>query len=188
MKQISQIVDSWISEEEIPASPGLKIIRVNDPWHGMSEEEIEGRKEFIRCYINKDFEILLQIPIPPRENDFWFVNYQDFLESAFNTWDFQRTLKPFNKYGYRIRKIMEEVRDLAIMHSSISQPEGRANTLRRYENLVENEFRDRLVSLAERYQSLIGEERRYLAQRKIAELNRRILQCEKIWQQYAYWE
>jgi hypothetical protein len=51
MNQISQTVDSWISEEEIPVSPTLKVIRANDPWHGMSEEEIEDAKEFIRCYL-----------------------------------------------------------------------------------------------------------------------------------------
>jgi len=188
MNQISQTVDSWIGEEEIPVSPFLKIIRKNNPWYGMSEEEVEDRKEFIRCYINNEFEILLQIPIPPRENDFWFPSYQEFLESAFNTYDYQKNQTPFNKYAYRIKKIMEEVKDLAIMHSSISQPEGRANTLRRYEYLVENEFRERLLSLVERYQSLADEERRYLSRRKIAELNRRILQCQKIWEQYANWE
>jgi hypothetical protein len=34
-------------EEEIPVSPALKVIRANDPWHGMSEEEVvEDAKEF----------------------------------------------------------------------------------------------------------------------------------------------
>ena len=120
MNQISKTVDTWISKEEIPVSPILKIIRKKDPWYGMSEEEVEDRKEFIRCYINKEFEIILQIPIPPTENDFWFASYQDFLESAFNTYDYQKDQRPFNKYAYRIKKIMEEVKDLAILHSSIS--------------------------------------------------------------------
>ncbi len=177
----------WLKTEGLKRMPVI-VIRSNGPWYGMSEEEIEDRKEFIRWYINKDIEVLLQIPIPPRDNDFWFSSYQDFLESAFNTYDYQKDQRPFDKYGYRIRKILEEVKDLAIMHSSISQPEGRANTLRRYESLVENEFRNRLVSLAERYNTSADEERRLLARRKIAELSRRILQCEKIWKQYAYWE
>ncbi len=63
----------------------FKIIRENDPWYGMSEEEVDDRNEFIRSYINKEFELLLQIPIQPSENDFWFTSHQEFMESAFNT-------------------------------------------------------------------------------------------------------
>jgi len=188
MNQISQTVDTWISEEEIPVTPTLKPIRANDPWYGMSEEEVEDHKEFIRCYMLKDFEIILQIPIQAQECDFWSPTHQDFLESAFNTHDFQKTLRPFNKYAWRIRKILEQVRDLAIFHSSTSQQEGKANTQRRYENLVQNEFRDRLLSLAERHQRAGDEKQRYEIRKKIAEQNRRILQCQKIWEEYAYWE
>jgi len=188
MNQISQTVDSWISEEEIPVSPTLKIIRKNDPWHGMSEEEIEDAKEFIRCYMLKDFEILLLIPIQPQENDFWSPNNQEFMKSAFNTYDYQRTQRPFNKYAYRIRKIMEQVRDLAIFHSSTSQPEGRANIQRRYENPVQNEFRDRLLNLVQRYQKAADEERKFLKRRKIVQPNRKILECQEIWEEYANWE
>ena len=188
MNQISQTVDSWISEEEIPVSPALKVIRANDPWHGMSEEEVEDAQEFIRCYLLRDFEIILLVPVQAQENDFWAPTRQDFLESAFNTWDFQRTQRPFNKYAYRIRKILEQVRDLAIYHSSTSQPEGKANIQRRYDNLVQNEFRDRLFFLVERYQRTGDEGQRYELRRKIAELNRRIFQCQKIWKDYAQWE
>jgi hypothetical protein len=109
-------------------------------------------------------------------------------ESAFNTWDFHRTQRPFNRYAYRIRKILEQVRNLAIYHSSTSQPEGKANIQRRYDNLVQNEFRDRLFVLVERYQRAIDEGQRYELRRKIAELNRRIIQCQKIWKDYAQWE
>jgi hypothetical protein len=185
-EQISEAVDRWVEEDKLGG--GLVVIRKNDPWYGMSEEEAEDRKEFIRWYINKDFELLLLIPIQPTESDFWFSSHQEFLESAFNTWDYQKDQKPFNKYGYRIKKVMEQVKDLAILHSSISQPEGRASIQRRYESLVENEFRDRLPSLAERHQRATDEENRYLIRAKIAELNRRILQCKSIWERYAPWE
>ena len=187
MEQISQTVSRWVEEESYRGAV-LPVTSKRNPWYGMSEEEVEDRKEFIRCYINEDFKVLLQIPIEPRENDFWAPNHQDFLESAFNTWDFQRTQRPFNKYAYRIRKILEQVKDLAIYHSSTGQPEGKANIQRRYENLVDDEFRGRLLILAERYQRATGEEERYLLRRKISELNRRILQCQKIWEKYARWE
>ena len=185
MEQISQTTDNSISEDEIPVSPALKIIRGNDPWYGMSEEEVEDAKEFIRCYINKEFELLLQIPVEPIQNDFWFSSHQEFMESAFNTWDFQRDRKPFNKYGYRIKKVIEQVKDLAILHSCISQPEGKANAQRRYENLVDNEFRGRLMYWVEQYKRARYEERICWIKRRIAELNRRILQCQKVWEEYA---
>jgi hypothetical protein len=188
MNPITQTVDSWINEEEIPVSPVLKIIRKKDPSYGMSEEEVQDRKEFIRCYLLKDFELILQIPIRQTENDFWFSSYQEFMESAFNTHDYQKSQKPFNKYGYRIKKVMEEVTDLAILHSSISRPEGRANIKRRYETLVDNEFRDRLPRLFQRYQKAWTGEQRYEIRKKVAELNRRIIQCKKVWEEYAHWE
>ena len=188
MNQISQTVDTWIREEEIPVSPAFKVIRKSDPWYGMSEEEAEDHKEFIRCYMLKDFETILLIPIQAQECDFWSPTHQDFLESAFNTHDFQKTLRPFNKYAWRIRKILEQVRDLAIYHSSTSQPEGRERIQRRYENLVVNEFRDRLLNLTERHQRAYTDEQRYEIKKKVAELNRRILQCQKIWNEYAFWD
>ena len=72
--------------------------------------------------------------------------------SAINTHDFQDGLKPFNKYGYAMKKIMERVKDLAILHSCISSPEGRANAHRKYEALLEAKFRSRLAQLIERCQ------------------------------------
>ena len=83
---------------------------------------------------------------------------------------------------------MEQVKELAMLHSCISQPEGRANIQRRYENLVENEFRGRLIYWVEQYNRVAEEERRFQVRRKIAELNRRILQCQKVCEEYANWE
>ena len=174
--------------EELPMSPVLRVEKRNNPWYGMSEEEVEDRKEFIRCYLNKEFEVILQIPVEPHGNDYWAPSHQEFMESAFNTWDFQRNQRPFNKYAYRIRKVMEQVKELAILHSSISRPEGKANTQKRYENLVQNEYRGLLLYWVEHYKRAADEERRNQIRRRIAELNRRILQCQKVWEEYANWE
>jgi len=188
MEQICQTEDTWASEEEIPVSPVLKVIRKSDPWYSMSEEEVKDHKEFIRCHLLKEHELILQIPIQAQENEFWAPTHQDFQESAFNTWDFQRDRQPFNKYAYRIRKVMEQVKDLAILHSSISQPEGKANIQKRYENLVQNEYRGLLLYWVKQYKWAVDEERRNQVRRRIAELNRRILQCQKVWEDYAHWE
>ncbi len=181
-------MDRWMEEETHPKVRRISIVRKSSPWYGMSEEEIEDRREFIRCYLMKDFELVLLVPVKPRENDFWFSSYQEFMESAFNTYDFQRMQRPFDKYGYRIRKVMEQIKDLALLHSCISQPEGRKNVQARFEALVENEFRDQLLSMVGRYRGTFDEERRLELRRKIAKLSGHILECERIWGKYSPWE
>ena len=135
-EQITRTLDSWIVEEDLPVKHGLKVIRRNDPDCGFTDDEISDRNEFIRCYLLKEHEALMQIAEQDDGRDF-FVS--DFEESAFNTVDFWRTLpkNSFRKYAYRIQKIMEQVKDLAIMHSSISSEEGRQNTHKRYQALLD---------------------------------------------------
>ena len=96
--------DIWIDDDELPTRASLKVIRLNDPDYGMTQDEIDNRNEFIKCYIQRDFEALLMIPVEKIERDFFIDNWE---ESAFNTEDFYR-LYPgtFNKYAYKIKKIM----------------------------------------------------------------------------------
>jgi hypothetical protein len=185
--EISRNVDKWMEEETHQRVLALRIITKNDPWYGMTEEEIEDRREFIRCYLLKDFEQLFMIPSPPREKDFWFQGYQEFIESAFNTYDFQRTQRPFDRYGYKVRKVMKQVKDLALLHSCISESEGRERTKARFEELVDSEFRDQLLSLVDRYKRTFDEERRFELRRKIARLSGHILECKTIWEKYSPW-
>ena len=189
MKQkIGETVNRWVQEETQPKVGRVSAIRKNSLWYGMSDEEIEDRREFIRYYLLKDFELVLQIPVQPSDNDFWFSSHQEFVESPFNTWDFQKMRRPFDKYGYRIKKIMEHAKDLALLHSCISQPEGRKNIRDRFELVVNNEFRNPLLSIIERYQRTYDEERKFDLRRKVANLSRHILECKAIWQRYSPWE
>jgi len=189
MKQtIGEAVDRWMEEETHPKVKRLNIIRKSSPWYGMSEEEIEDRREFIRCYLLKDFELVLMIPVQHRENDFWFASHKEFMESAFNTWDFQRMQRPLDKYGYRVRKVIEQVKDLALLHSCISQPEGRKNIRDRFENVVNEEFRNPLLEMVERHRKTFDEERKAELRRKIAKLSGHILECKRIWEKYSPWE
>ena len=171
-KRNGEMVVGWIDDEEFPVNPVLKVIREMD------------RNEFIRCYLWKDFEALLLIPVETPKNDFFIESFD---ESAFNTVDFYRLhpSKPFDRYAYRIKKVMEKVMDLAIMHSCITSSEGRLNTLKRYENLVESEFRATSAALAYWYKKAFDSDRRFELKRKIAKLNRRILECKMIWERYA---
>ncbi len=189
MKQtISETVDRWMGEETRPKVRRISIVRESSPWYGMSEEEIEDRREFTRCYLNKDFELLLLIPVKPRENDFWFASHEEFIESPFNTWDFQKMRRPFDKYGYRVKKVLEHVKDLAVLHSCISQPEGRENIKARFELLVKTEFTEPLLSTIEKYGLTSDEERMFELRRKISKLSRHLLECKAIWQKYSPWE
>ena len=183
-----QNMDRCMEEESHQRTLALKVIRKNDPWQNMSEEEIEDRREFIKCYMQKDFELLLLIPIQPQENDFWFSSHQEYLESAFNTHDFQKDKKPFDKYGYRIKKVIEHLKDLAILHSCISQPEGRENIHKRYKSIIENEFRSQILELVEKVNNTEDREKKAEIIQKIVKLNRGIYQCNNVWEKYSPYE
>ena len=187
VEQISCTVGDWINEKEMPIKANLKVVQRNDPDYGLTEDEIQDRNEFIRCHLLSEFQLLTMIPKPDRGDDFFIADYtvDDPEYSAFNTVDFQRLQRPFSKYAYAMKKIMERVKELAIMHSSISDNEGRQATYQRYEALVDREFRLRLLTLADRHKQEANEEKRYWMRNKIAELNRRILECKRIWAQYA---
>ena len=186
-QQISQRVDLWIDEQDLPVRAGFKVIRGFDPYEGMDEEEIAAYHDFMYWALTKEHAVLFSIPKPENKYDFWHIELDEFGvdESAFNTIDFQRRLKPFNKYGYAIQKISERVKDLALLHSAISSPEGRQNTYHRYIAFINDKFRNQLINLVERYRNSESAEERHLLRQKIGQLNRRIIDCKKIWEQYA---
>jgi len=183
----SCVFDSWIVDEDLPPAPTLKVVRKRDPDYGLTEDERQDRKEFCRCYLRKEFELLTMIPEQDEEHGFFVGDYgvDDDEYSAVNTMDFHRLLRPFNKYGYAMKKIMEQVKNLAIDHSSISDEEGRANVKNRYEALVYREFGDEILMLAERYKKAKDAEKRRCLKQKIGRLNCRILECRKIWERFA---
>jgi hypothetical protein len=133
----------------------------------------------------KEFESLMMIPKQECEDDYFFNLLNDDEYSAFNTVDFQRRIEPFNKYAYAIKKVMEHVKDLAIMHSSCTHLENRQGVYRKYEAFVDSKFRDRLLNLVQQYKRTRYEDRRYFLKQEIAKLNLRILECKRIWERYA---
>jgi hypothetical protein len=186
-REIGLEVDTWISEEEMPVHTHLKVIKKNDPDYGLTEDEIRDRNEFIRCYLRKDFELLTMIPEQDKESGFFIGDYGVLDEeySAVNTVDFHRQMRPFNKYGYAMKKIMERIKYLAIDHSSISDKAGRLEIQRKYERFVQGKFGDYVLFLAKRYKWETDEEERRRLKRKIGRLNYQILKCKKIWERFA---
>ncbi|WP_419656025.1 hypothetical protein [Desulfosarcina variabilis] len=183
--------ENCIPEELLPPRAGLIAIRMNNPYYKMSDDEIRDRLEFIRCYLFRDFELLLLIPKNDNKDEFAFhdVTATDSEYSAFNSADFKRPA--FDKYGYAMGKIMEHIQNLAILHSSINSSDGRDEIEKRYENFLDLKFRDRLAVLIVQLQNCRDYDRRSTLEQKIAELNRRILEARRIWARYAppeYWD
>ena len=190
MKSVEQIgctAGNWIDEKELPIKANLEVVWRNDSNYGLTEDEIHDRNEFIRCHLLSEFQLLIMIPKQDKKDDFFIADctVDNSEYSAFNTVDFQKTQRPFNKYAYAMKKIMERIKELAIMHSSISDEDGRRATYQRYEVLVDREFRHRLLTMADRHKRQPDEEKRYWMRHRIAELNRRILECKRIWALYA---
>ena len=176
-----------IPEEELPVRAGIRVIRQSNPDYGLSDDEISDRNEFIRYHLAREFELLMMLPGNDEDSNFFIpdCHVTDEAYSAFNTMDFQKTMKPFDKYGYAMKKIMERVKDLAILHSSISREEGRQNIIKRFDSLIEFEFREPLFSYVDRFKATKTEEKKERLKRKIGDLNRRILEARTTWERYA---
>ena len=179
--------ENSIPEEELSVKAGIRVERQSDPDYSLSEDEIAERNEFIRCYLVREFELLMMLPVRG-ETDFFIpdCHVTDDAYSAFNTLDFQKTMRPFDKYGYAMKKIMDRVKALAILHSSISREEGRQNIVRRFGSLIEFEFRELLFSYVDRFKTAKTDEQKERLKKKIGDLNRRILEARKTWKQYAH--
>ncbi len=182
--------ENSIPVEELPVRAGLTVIRTNDPDFGLSEDEISDRNEFIHCYLMREFELLVMIPFPKPDSDFFFPDcyVTDDAYSAFNTVDFEMTVRPFDRYGYAIKKMMERVKDLAMLHSAVYRAESRQNLARRFEFFVDYEFRDPLLRYVDRFKSSGTEAQKEHCKKKIGEMNRRILEAKRIWERYAPWD
>ena len=187
-KQISQEVESWILEEDLPSRASLKPVRQFDGLVPEDDEEREAYYDFISWYLSQEHLTLSSIP-RPEEPDFWQVEFDEFGNnvSAFNTHDFER-LHRFNKYHYRLKKVYERIKFLALNYSCISDEEGKNNTRQRYINLVENEFRDEAVMLLEHHKKYSVWMNKQKTIERINELNSRIRKCKSIWREYAYWD
>jgi len=188
-KQIYKTVDSWILDEDLPTRASLKPLRQFDGLVPEDDEEREAYYEFISWYLSQEHIMLQGIP-RPEEPDFWIVELDEFGNdiSAFNTMDFERMHQNrFNKYHYKLKKIYERVKDLAITHSCVNTEEGKKNIKQRYINLVENEFRDEAVMLLKHYKQYSGWMDKHKTLGRIEELNSKIRKCKKIWSEYANW-
>jgi hypothetical protein len=166
-RQISEMVEAWIAEEELPTRPGLfpaepMFMRLFEDEEKMDSEDIEIENDewrhFISRHLSRGHQVLESIP-KHDEEVFFGAELDEFGNnaSAMNTHDFER-LHPFDRYHYKVKKMCERVRDLALTHSCISDEEGRINVKNRFLNLVRSECQEKMKLFF------------------------------KIWREFAYWE
>lgn len=177
--------DSMIDEDELPVRANLKVICKNDPDNQLSDDEIQDRNEFIRCYILQQLGILLTIPKPDNDKEF-FMTREDWQESAFNTIDYYRMQKPrLTRRNHRVKEILERVRHLAIIYSIIQSEKDRQRILNQYKRLVNTHFKEEIEDLTRRYRKTSNPQIQEYLMDKIMQNKGHLTESQKIWEQYA---
>jgi len=156
---------------DVPTRVGLKKVRKFDLWSEFDDEMVEDYRDFMSWFRLSEHSTLLSLPAP-KKGDFIPVELdQDGDDvSAFNTCDFRKDTPKFDKYGYRIRKVMEKVGDLAMQHSCIADAKGRDGVRKMCKGLLESEF---LIEALDAQKE--GDTRRF------KRLMKRVEQCADVW-------
>ncbi len=131
--KISEQVQKWINEEDLPSASTLKPIGKFDGLYPEDEEEYQAYWDFIRWALTKEHAVLLYIPKPKNHMDFWQADLDESGHdvSAFNTVDFERMYpRIFNKSGLAFRRMYETRHTFAFWALSKGEtPEWVAKTL-----------------------------------------------------------
>ena len=187
---ISEKVEGWISEEDMPAPAYVKPLRRFNRLYYEDEYENGAYKDFMHWALTAEHAVLKSVPIKEEADEFWKIPFAEFErpESAFNTVDFQRQSPfTFDRGAYRLRKILEVVKDLAIRHSCISQEEGRCGVHGKFASLVEREFGEKARAVAGAIRCDYPELEKYRLKRALAVLHKHLRECNEIWKQYSIW-
>lgn len=137
-RQIGQVVNSWIAEEDMPTRAGLKPVRKYDLYTDMDEDEIVAYWDFIRWYTQQEHLLILSIPEQEQE-DFFGVEIDEFGNnvSQMNTHDYAKA-HPFDRYHWMFKKACERAKYLAIAYSCTSDFKARKWHKQRFLDLAES--------------------------------------------------
>lgn len=187
-QKVVSAVEGWIVDQELPRRPGLKVLRPNHPDHGLSDDEIEERSEFITWHLRQEVALLNVIPTPELDTGFFVAEAEvsDTEYSAFNTHDFQRLRQPFNWPAWVQEKQALKVKDLALLHSCLGTEEGRANTLARFKKLLQDEFQDKLEKLATQLHQASSKQDPNEVRSKIRRIQRQVRELSQVWANHAW--
>ena len=183
--------ENEIFEDNLPVSPLFKPINRRDELYNeigiRTDEEKEAYWDFVSQCMNKEHKLIMDIPLP-KNSEFWPpVETDESMSFAFSSMDYGRE-HPFDKYHWKLKKVFEEVKDLGITYSSLSNEEGKENTHRKYVSLVDKEFGNQAKFLLETYKKhpqWLDKEKTF---KRIAELNSEIRKCNGVWDKYSGWE
>ena len=131
----------------------------------------------------------MDIPMPENTEFRPPVETPESASRPFSSMDYQRE-HPFNKYSWKLNKIFEKVKYLGIDYSSVSDEEGKENIHKRYNDLVQDEFREEdeiLVESYKKFPELFEKTKKKLFER-VANLNSKINKCKQTWDKYSNWE
>ena len=184
-KKIRGDVDCWIAEEELPVGSCLKPIKKFDDLFP-DDHNWEAYQEFRHWYLTREHAVLLSIPVK-YEFKIPIETIEDSLSFPFSSMDFER-LYPFDKYQFKLGKIKERIFDLATTYSSISQAEGKQNTLKKFQRFVGKEFRNEALELVKTYNKHKIWINRTRLLKKIEHLNSKIRWCNQLWNKWAFIE
>lgn len=140
-----------------------------------------------------EWQPILQIPQVKRD----FFNLRQMEEvtpghyadiSAFNTEDYLRNVSnfEFDKYRYMADKVAERAENLAIMHSCITNEEGRSRVRQGFIAFVNCRYRNYALRLLAMHNATENEERKAELLEKIEKQNRQIRRLKQIWKKFAY--
>lgn len=134
MKSISQEVDNWIADSELPTRADLRpVSRFDD----LYDDEFLSAGEAERLIMVQEYGPIFDIPKPAGEHDgFCTFESDDAVSFAFSSADYRR-LHPFNLEAWQMRQLLERAKDLGQTYSCISHEDGRRNTLRRFIEFAE---------------------------------------------------
>ena len=157
---------------DIPTTARLKKLKKLDLWNGFDDEMVEDYRDYMSWFMHSEHSTLMSLPKPKR-GDFIPVEMDENGNdvSQFNTCDFLKDMPRFNGYGYRIRKIMERIDDLAMQHSCISDESGRQKVKRMCQSVIESEFSIEALEAQEKGDMM-----------KAKRLFDRIDECARVWE------
>ena len=187
--------------EDVPVSPALKVLRKHrDITEELPEDELLDWSECQRLVIQKDLGPLLEIPEVKKDIDFrqfetvsvvtQFGAYSTVVDvSAFNTMDFHRSSSMnFDKYRYFTDKAAERARDLAIMHSAITDEKGKSEVKQKFTAFLNSKYRNYALKLLAMYQATEDDTKKAELLMKIEKQNKQIRSLNRIWEKFAYVE
>ena len=182
---IDSDVDRWIEAEDLSPHGSCKVLSRFAGLYPEDPEENEAYWDFIHWAMNREHALLLSLPqprlepfFPPRQ-----IDEQGADISPYNTVDFKRLYR-VNSNQWRLKYIIERVRDLAQTYSCIGQIEGQENIYKRFRELIKKEFRVKINSLIETLKKASDPMEKQKISSHLAILYREVGQCQRVWDKH----